>query len=258
MSGEPITLTDSNLDQVLSSDRPLVILATNGEGLKGDFKAAFNRQAAEASKHDFIVLDPTRNPKAAALFNLSTDENARPVLIGWYCGEEIARRPRPWSEDLTLTIESLNAAVASRNPAPEAEKAEEEPVNAPKPKVTYDKPINATDATFEQEVLFAEENLPIVIDFWAAWCGPCRMVAPILEKLAKEFAGQVKVVKVDVDANPGLSQAFGIQSIPTLMVIKNRTMLYNQPGALPEAALRQLFQKAIEIEVPMPPAQPQQ
>lgn len=258
MSGEPITLTDSNLDQVLSSDRPLIILATNGDGLKSDFTAAFKRQAAEASKHNFIVLDPSRNPKAAALFNLSTDENARPVLIGWYCGEEIARRPRPWSADLTLTIELLNAAVASRNPVPETEKAEEESVNAPKPNIVYDKPIDATDATFEREVLLAEENLPVVVDFWAAWCGPCRMVAPILEKLAKEFAGKIKVVKVDVDANPGLSQAFGIQSIPTLMVIKNRTMLYNQPGALPEAALRQLFQKAIEIAVPVPPAQPRQ
>jgi len=258
MSREPITLTDANLDQVLSSDRPLVILATNGEGLKGDFKAAFNKQAAESSKHDYIVLDPTRNPRAAALFKLSTDDTAKPVLIGWYCGEEVARRSRPWSADLSLMLETLSATVASRNPAPEAEKVEENPVNDPKPTVVYDAPINATDATFEREVLAAEDNLPVVVDFWAAWCGPCRMVAPILDKLAKEFAGKIKVVKVDVDANPGLSQAFGIQSIPTLMVIKNRTMLYNQPGALPEAALRQLFQKAIEIAVPVPPAQPQQ
>lgn len=258
MSGEPITLTDSNLEHVLGTDRPLIILATNGEGLKGDFKVAFNKQAAEASQHTYIVLDPTRNPKAAALFSLSTDDTAKPVLIGWYCGEEVSRRSRPWGADLTLTIDALNTTVASRNPASEAEKAEESPVNDAKPTIVYDAPINATDATFESEVLTAEENLPVVVDFWAAWCGPCRMVAPILDKLAKEFAGKVKIVKVDVDANPGLSQAFGIQSIPTLMVIKNRTMLYNQPGALPEAALRQLFQKAVEVEVPMPPAQPQQ
>ncbi len=71
-----------------------------------------------------------------------------------------------------------------------------------------------TDATFEQEVLNNER--PVVVDFWATWCGPCRMVAPEMEKLAHKYAGAVDVVKVDVDANPGLAQLFGIMSIPTI------------------------------------------
>ena len=71
-----------------------------------------------------------------------------------------------------------------------------------------------TDATFEAEVLKA--GRPVVVDFWATWCGPCKMVAPELEKLAAKYEGAVDVVKVDVDANPGLSQAFGIMSIPTI------------------------------------------
>jgi len=71
-----------------------------------------------------------------------------------------------------------------------------------------------TDATFQSEVL--ESDIPVVVDFWAVWCGPCRMVAPEMEKLAAKYDGSVDVVKVDVDANPGLQQAFNIMSIPTI------------------------------------------
>jgi len=73
---------------------------------------------------------------------------------------------------------------------------------------------HATDATFEELVL--KSDRPVVVDFWAAWCGPCKMVAPELEKLAAKYGDQITVVKVDVDANPALSQAFNIMSIPTI------------------------------------------
>ena len=73
---------------------------------------------------------------------------------------------------------------------------------------------DATDATFEELVLHADK--PVVVDFWAAWCGPCRLVAPEMEKLAEKYDGSVQVVKVDVDANPGLQRAFNIMSIPTI------------------------------------------
>ena len=82
----------------------------------------------------------------------------------------------------------------------------------------------ATDETFEQLVL--ESDKPVVVDFWAAWCGPCKLVAPELEKLAEKYEGALDVVKVDVDANPGLSQAFNILTIPTIA--------YFKPGAQPQ------------------------
>ena len=85
----------------------------------------------------------------------------------------------------------------------------------------------ATDANFEELVLKAER--PVVVDFWAAWCGPCKMVAPEMEKLAAKYDGIVDVVKVDVDANPRLSQAFGIMSIPTIA--------YFKPGAQPQGVV---------------------
>ena len=96
---------------------------------------------------------------------------------------------------------------------------------------------HATDATFEELVLKSER--PVVVDFWAAWCGPCRMVAPELEKLAEKYDGAVDVVKVDVDANPALSQAFNILSIPTIA--------FFQPGKQPMGV--QGFKPLEQLEV---------
>ena len=96
----------------------------------------------------------------------------------------------------------------------------------------YDTPINATAATFEAEVLNAD--LPVLVDFWAAWCGPCKAVAPVLEELARTHQGRLKIVKVDIDRERELAQAFGIRSIPTLLVIRDRKIadtVVGFPGA---------------------------
>jgi thioredoxin 2 len=101
----------------------------------------------------------------------------------------------------------------------------------------------ATDANFEELVLKSER--PVVVDFWAAWCGPCRMVSPVLDKLALEWAGKFKLVKVDVDTSPGLSRRFEIQAIPTLLVIKKGAVAARQAGAPPSAALRSWLDAAL-------------
>ena len=97
------------------------------------------------------------------------------------------------------------------------------------------KPIEVTDANFKQEVL--ESSTPVLVDFWAEWCGPCKMIAPVVEQLAKDFNGKLKVGKVDVDSNQQTSMQFGIRSIPTLLIFKNGRVVDQIVGAVPKQAL---------------------
>ena len=100
-----------------------------------------------------------------------------------------------------------------------------------------------SDATFDSEVLKATE--PVVVDFWAEWCGPCRMIAPALEEIAGTLNGKVKIVKLNVDENPQTAAKYGIQSIPTLMIFKNGQMASRQIGAAPKQKLEQWITAAV-------------
>jgi thioredoxin 1 len=102
--------------------------------------------------------------------------------------------------------------------------------------VVLDKPVAVTDATFEQEVL--QSDLPVLVDFWAAWCGPCRMVAPIVEELAGEYEGKLKVTKLNVDENHNTAQTYGIMSIPTLLIFKDGKPAQRLVGAMPKAEFK--------------------
>ena len=98
------------------------------------------------------------------------------------------------------------------------------------------KPIEITDANFE-EILSTEQ--PVLIDFWAEWCGPCKMIGPVVSELANEYDGKAIIGKVDVDNNPEVSAKFGIRSIPTLLFFKNQEIVDKQVGAVPKAVLSQ-------------------
>ena len=100
-----------------------------------------------------------------------------------------------------------------------------------------------TDATFDQDVLKASGT--VVVDFWAEWCGPCRMIAPALEEISKSFNGKVKIVKLHVDENPNTAAKFGIMSIPTLMLFKDGQLASRQVGAAPKAKLEQWITAAV-------------
>ncbi|MBN8958867.1 MAG: thioredoxin [Variibacter sp.] len=99
-----------------------------------------------------------------------------------------------------------------------------------------------SDASFEAEVLKASE--PVVVDFWAEWCGPCKMIAPALEEIAGSLGDKVKIVKLNVDENPATASKYGIMSIPTLMMFKNGELASRQVGAAPKAKLEQWINSA--------------
>ena len=98
------------------------------------------------------------------------------------------------------------------------------------------RPLAVTDETFDTEVL--EEKLPVLVDFWADWCMPCKMVAPLIEELSEEFEGRVKFAKLDVDANQHVPVLYGIRSIPTLLVFKDGQPVEQVVGAVPKAVLK--------------------
>lgn len=109
-------------------------------------------------------------------------------------------------------------------------------------------PVHVTDAAFEKVVL--KSNLPVVVDFWAPWCGPCRMVAPILDKIAKDYAGKLLVAKVNTDENVQWAMQYGVQGIPTMLFISGGKVIHKQVGALPEPMLRKAVDQFLQTPTP--------
>jgi thioredoxin 1 len=108
------------------------------------------------------------------------------------------------------------------------------------------KPIHISDAEFQEKVL--DSSTPVVVDFWAPWCGPCRMVAPILDELAKEYADKITIAKVNTDENPEWAMKFGVQGIPTMLFVKDGELFDRMVGAAPKPFIKQRLDAMLSLE----------
>jgi len=106
-------------------------------------------------------------------------------------------------------------------------------------------PIHVTDAAFEKTIV--QSTIPVIVDFWAPWCGPCKMVAPILDKLAKEYDGKLLIAKVNTDEHQEWAGKYGIQGIPTMLFIAKGKVLHRQVGAVPEGMLKEAIDQFLEV-----------
>lgn len=104
-------------------------------------------------------------------------------------------------------------------------------------------PIKVSDASFQNDVLNSKK--PVVVDFWAEWCGPCRMIAPSLDELATELEGKVTVAKVNIDENPGIPQKYGVRGVPTLMIFSQGQVAATKVGALPKSKIKEWIEASI-------------
>ena len=119
-----------------------------------------------------------------------------------------------------------------------------------------EEPIHVTDEAFQDKVL--ESDLPVVVDFWAPWCGPCRMVAPVLEKIAEDYAGDLVVAKVNTDEHSQWAREYNVQGIPTMLFVANGQVVHQQVGAVPEPYLRDMvdeFLTAVDEKAQGAPAE---
>jgi thioredoxin 1 len=157
--------------------------------------------------------------------------NGGSLLIGLQNGAEGARRQNPTPSD----VEAFAAYLLGRGELPKEE---------PKPaasSTSSGKPVHVTDSSFSEMVLNSSQA--VLVDFWAEWCGPCRMIAPSLEKLAREFAGQATIAKLNVDENRRMAATYQARSIPMLLIFKDGKVADRLVGAAPESMLRQFIQK---------------
>jgi thioredoxin 1 len=106
-------------------------------------------------------------------------------------------------------------------------------------------PVHVTDDAFEKTVL--KSQLPVIVDFWAPWCGPCKMIAPVLEKIAKEYSGKVLIAKVNTDENPKWATQYGVQGIPTMLFVYDGKIVHTQVGAVPEGMIREIVNQFLEV-----------
>jgi thioredoxin len=218
--------SDLSLDRVLSAGLP-VALVFYDQSPPADLRQTMDELARTyAGKALIVMLARKDAPQAASRFGV----RQFPSLVTVRDGKMVTTAEAVKPADLKPHI----AHLLGEGPQP-VPRVPEQPRAAPGA-AGDGHPLSVNETSFEREVLRADR--PVLVDFWAPWCAPCRMVAPALEALARDQAKALKVVKVNVDENPGLASRYGAMSIPTMIVVKGGREVDRWVGALPEQAIR--------------------
>ncbi|HEX3053033.1 MAG TPA: thioredoxin [Aggregatilineaceae bacterium] len=219
----PLTTNDQSFDRVLHVGLPVALLIENGTTDPSLDEALRAVAKTDAGRLLVARARAADNPQIA-----NTAAGSVPALILYREGQELTRTTSPTA----ASFRAYTSYLLGRGPLP----AHDQPAAPPK-STAPTKPIIVTDATYQRDVLHSD--LPVLVDLWAAWCGPCRMIAPIVEKLAGEYAGRMKFAKLNVDENPLTANQLQIRGIPTLLVYRGGKLVDKIVGAAPEPMLRQ-------------------
>jgi thioredoxin 1 len=226
----PITTNDLSIDRVLAAGLPVVLVFLNGAP-PSDLTEAMSRLARDNAGQVLIAQVQVKdNPETTRRYEVRQP----PSVVALKAGQVQSKAENISAADLEQHFHYL----LGRGPKPEMVRPAEAP-NGARPAGSSahpGRPFPVTDATFDKEVLGSPQ--PVLVDFWAPWCGPCRIVEPTVEKMAYEMGGRARFAKVNVDENPAVAARYGVQGIPTMMVVKNGQIIDRWTGALPEPALR--------------------
>ncbi len=229
----PINTNDQSLDRVLANPLP-VLLVLSANGLDPDVQSMLEQVARDrAGKLLVARVNTKENPKTTRRFHA----DGSPVAIAWKGKTEQERISILSPEH----VRALADHLLGLGPAPHVTPPRPQP--KVQPTAESGEPVSVSEATFEKEVLRYPQ--PVLVDFWAPWCGPCRMIAPTLEKLSREYAGRLRVAKLNVDQNQRLAAQFGVQGIPMLMIFKGGKPVQQIVGAQPESNLRRFIEHTL-------------
>ncbi|MEZ4664796.1 MAG: thioredoxin [Caldilineaceae bacterium] len=220
----PINSGDLSLDRVLAAGLPVAVLFLP-KPAPAALEQKMNQLAGRhAGKLLIAKVEAEDNPASTRKYNV----NALPTLVGIRDGQVVTQS----SAIAAKVLEEHVAYLLGQGPKPTAQTAA--PLGHGQ---AAGQPVAVTEATFARDVM--QSDLPVLVDFWAAWCGPCRMVEPALEHMAVDLAGKLRIAKVNVDQNQGLAMRYGVQGIPTMLIVKDGKIVDRWSGALMEPALRQ-------------------
>lgn len=225
----PITTDDTNLKKVLAQTLPVVLyLYDRPDNALDD---AFARAAKENAGEILIAkVNVSEYPQTHAQYgNLPL-----PALLTLDGGEIESKAARIRPDDVEAHVDFL----LGQGPMPQETAAESEAKAA-----SGGVPVHVTDASFTADVL--QSNIPVLVDFWAPWCGPCHMVAPVLDRLAQQYAGKIKIAKLNVDENPRTSQHYQVMGIPTMLMFKNGQQINKLVGAHPQPNIERMINEAL-------------